>query len=71
MAANEDKSMQPLQFDLEDGDVVYLCTWEFVKYKIDELIVPLTNSIANINQSLTSINETLLSWIPNEGEEES
>lgn len=70
MAANDDRNMQPLQFDLEDGDVVYLCTWEFVKSKLDELIIPLTSAIEAENQSLSIINEKLISWGPDNSEEE-
>lgn len=70
MAANDDRNMQPLQFDLEDGDVVYLCTWEFVKSKLDELIIPLTSAIEAENQSLSIINAKLISWGPDNSEEE-
>jgi hypothetical protein len=69
MAANDERNAQALRFDLPDGDVVYLCTWEFVKSKIDEIVVPMTSTLTLINQSLESINNTLVGWIPDEEDE--
>ena len=69
MATNQDVNTTPLTFECPDGDIVYLCTWEFVKSKIDALIRPLTSVIANENISLNEINEKLIEWGPDNNEE--
>lgn len=69
MAANQDKSMMPLTFDLPDGDVVELCTWPFVMYKLNELLDPLKTLLTAENESLNTINEKLISWAPEDEEE--
>lgn len=70
MATNPEMDKLPLTFDLPDGDVVELCTWPYVLYRLNDLINPLTECIIAENRSLDVINNKLIEWGPDENAEE-
>ena len=68
-ANNEDISTYPLTYELPDGDVVQLCTWEFVLAKLTQLIDPLVQLLTIENQDLTGIKNRIDEWIEEQRED--
>lgn len=54
----------PLRIDQPDGDTVYLPPWDYIVEHMKDLIIPITQKVENINDSLTTINNKLDEWLP-------
>lgn len=59
----------PVTFNLPDGDVAVVVTWEYVMDKLEEFLTPVADSVESINNDLERINNKLTQWIPEDEEE--
>ena len=53
----------PVTFELPDGDVVELITWDFVLKKLDEEMAETLAYIADNNVQLTRIENRIDEWL--------
>lgn len=56
-------SATPLTFELPDGDVVEVITWDYVLEKSKEILTPTIDHISVINSQLERIDNKLNEWV--------
>lgn len=61
MAGNVDPK-QPVEFELPDGDIVLLPTWDYIMAKFETGLNPTLQLIETINESLSNIDVRLNDW---------
>lgn len=59
-------SATPLTFELPDGDVVEVITWDYVLEKSKEMLTPTIDHISVINSQLERIDNKLNDWVEND-----
>ena len=54
---------KPLTFQLPDGDVVPLVTWEYITSKLESNLSTTIDAIEEINKDLNIINNRIGEWL--------
>lgn len=60
----------PMTFNLPDGDVVALITWEYVLDKMEANLGPVISQLGNINGYLNRIDQRIDVWLAAQNEDE-
>lgn len=59
----------PVSFELPDGDVANVITWEYVLYQLEQQLSTSLDHMDSINSSLEIIDNKLTQWLPEDEEE--
>lgn len=54
---------QPLTFELTDGNVVDLITWDYVEDRLDRELSPVITDLEGINSQLIRIENRIDEWL--------
>lgn len=60
----------PLTFELPDGDVASVITWEYVIYQLEQQLGKSLDHMESINSNLEVIDNKLTQWLPEEEKED-
>ena len=66
MADNNEKSFdpkQPLTFELPDGNIVNLITWDYVEDRLDKELSPMISDLEGIKAQLMRIEARIDEWL--------